>query len=1020
MYNKLLSVIVTVYNTEKYLSRCLDSILECSYDNLEIIVVDDKSPGNIDEIMEIYKQQDKRIKYIKNKDNKGLYCARIIGVENSKGDYIAFLDSDDHVSVDFYRKLIKKAEETDSDMVIGEYILEYDTEPCYKYQNFAHTRVLDIDVRNDQATELLFKQCGRDFSLHVVWNKIYSRELWNKCYPYLKKQTQHLIMCEDVLFSSLFFYFANHITNIHNDFVYYTKREESSTGLNINVNKCKKNIYDIELVFNFLKNVFEYDLNDDRYKQYLDRWKNYLMKVWKNIIQKSNISLFKKKNLIRYLDLNKDEELTLRDNYFYLVHTDVKKIKSEELKKKILNPTVKIISFDVFDTLIVRPFLYPTDVFNLLEIFANETLNIMDKISFKNIRVEAEKLARQKSMLEKPMWEDITLDDIYIVVKELTNFSEDIIEKIKNKEIELELKYCKTRNFAKELFELALSQGKRIIITSDMYLSKDIIKEILNNNGYNGFSNIYVSSEIKLTKSTGNLFNYIAKELNIPSKQILHIGDNYFADVENAKKSGWQSYHLPKCADLLMNKNLFKNIYEKSFTLRRPYNYLEFLGIRVVLGMIANKMFDNPYIIFNENSDFNADTRIIGYYALGTHLFAISHWLIDEVKNKKYDNLNFMARDGYLPMEGFKLLNKIYNLNVNVNYIHLTRSAILPLQINSFKDMYSLEVNMNIYTQSPKKIINILSSFIDENKLSKIVKEIENEGFIYEERFKNVNCFYQFINWFNRYLYNENYLKSYKREIEKYLRQKFYGKTATFDIGYSCRIESALKANFGFDITPYYIHINNDIPLYRSNKRNISVNTFYQYSPGVTGVLRELLISKLEPSCKELKIVNDKLVPVFKDYKYDYYEEFIIGNIQKNALNFVKDMVNIFDKDIETLFYQREDISLIHEYLSSMPKYIDRQVFAALEFEDDLGIGKTVNLLDFWNKQISEVSTSSIQNQDTTLSWVYPLWVRSICLYFLNRNLLKQKVNERWKQYPIRLNILKKTYRFMRCIYRKF
>lgn len=80
-YEPLLSVIVTVYNTEKYLNRCLESILNCTYRNIELIIVDDKSPGNVDEIVNSYQKTDNRIKYVKHDINKGLYHARITGVE---------------------------------------------------------------------------------------------------------------------------------------------------------------------------------------------------------------------------------------------------------------------------------------------------------------------------------------------------------------------------------------------------------------------------------------------------------------------------------------------------------------------------------------------------------------------------------------------------------------------------------------------------------------------------------------------------------------------------------------------------------------------------------------------------------------------------------------------------------------------------------------------------------------------------------------------------------------------------
>lgn len=223
----LVSVIVPVYGTEKVLPRCLDSILGCTYKNIEVIAVNDCSPGNASEIIRSYGEMDSRVKLVEYDKNRGLFLARMAGVEASHGKYIAFLDSDDKVSVDLYRRLVEKAEETDSDMVMGEVVMDFGNH--YEYYNYAMSRVLDLDLKGREAADFLFKQMGKDWSLHVVWNKIYRRDLWEKCMPYFKLQTKHLIMCEDVLYSSFLYYFCSHFTNIHGDFVYYTQSDSAST-----------------------------------------------------------------------------------------------------------------------------------------------------------------------------------------------------------------------------------------------------------------------------------------------------------------------------------------------------------------------------------------------------------------------------------------------------------------------------------------------------------------------------------------------------------------------------------------------------------------------------------------------------------------------------------------------------------------------------------------------------------------------------------------------------------------------
>lgn len=102
----LISVIVPIYNVEKYLNKCVDSIINQEYTNLEIILVDDGSPDNCGRICDEYKGKDSRIKVI-HKENGGLSSARNAGLDIATGDYIGFVDSDDYIEPDMYSKLLQ-------------------------------------------------------------------------------------------------------------------------------------------------------------------------------------------------------------------------------------------------------------------------------------------------------------------------------------------------------------------------------------------------------------------------------------------------------------------------------------------------------------------------------------------------------------------------------------------------------------------------------------------------------------------------------------------------------------------------------------------------------------------------------------------------------------------------------------------------------------------------------------------------------------------------------------------------
>lgn len=112
----LISVIVPVFNVEKFLPRCLDSILSQSYSNLDIILVDDGSTDGSKDICDEYKNKDERIRVV-HKEHAGVSNARNIGLEMARGDFVAFIDSDDWLEINTYDKLIKKQHEENLDLV---------------------------------------------------------------------------------------------------------------------------------------------------------------------------------------------------------------------------------------------------------------------------------------------------------------------------------------------------------------------------------------------------------------------------------------------------------------------------------------------------------------------------------------------------------------------------------------------------------------------------------------------------------------------------------------------------------------------------------------------------------------------------------------------------------------------------------------------------------------------------------------------------------------------------------------
>lgn len=126
--NKKISVVIPIYNTEKFLVKTLDSVINQTYKNLEIICVNDGSTDNSLNILTSYAKNDFRIKII-NKPNSGLSDARNTGIDAASGEYIAFVDSDDYIDKDFYEKLMESIQKSGADVAMT-------STKCFKNGNF--------------------------------------------------------------------------------------------------------------------------------------------------------------------------------------------------------------------------------------------------------------------------------------------------------------------------------------------------------------------------------------------------------------------------------------------------------------------------------------------------------------------------------------------------------------------------------------------------------------------------------------------------------------------------------------------------------------------------------------------------------------------------------------------------------------------------------------------------------------------------------------------------------------------
>lgn len=172
-----LSVIIPCYNVEQYLDRCLDSVTHQSYDNLEIILIDDGSTDNTGELCDKWSKQDSRIKVI-HKNNEGLGLARNSGLKVATGNYIAFVDSDDYIDMTMYEKLMNKALVKEADIVYCGHYKQLNNGSLLQRCDFLE----EITFEKESLIELsqgFFKPTKLNPNMLVmsVWHAVYRRQI---------------------------------------------------------------------------------------------------------------------------------------------------------------------------------------------------------------------------------------------------------------------------------------------------------------------------------------------------------------------------------------------------------------------------------------------------------------------------------------------------------------------------------------------------------------------------------------------------------------------------------------------------------------------------------------------------------------------------------------------------------------------------------------------------------------------------------------------------------------------------
>ena len=218
-----ITVIVPVYNVENYLEKCLDSLINQTYKNLEIIVINDGSTDNSGEICQEYAQKDNRIVYIE-KENGGLSDARNVGLDKMTGSYVTFIDSDDWVELNYVEILYKKIIEYQADIAVGNYYSYNEDEETYYFHIYGNSYYEEVYDNISIFENLYESQEMKSFALISAWGKLYKAKLFD----YLRFDKGKL--GEDGYFNQKMYLSVNKVVYLNKGLYAYRQRSGSITN----------------------------------------------------------------------------------------------------------------------------------------------------------------------------------------------------------------------------------------------------------------------------------------------------------------------------------------------------------------------------------------------------------------------------------------------------------------------------------------------------------------------------------------------------------------------------------------------------------------------------------------------------------------------------------------------------------------------------------------------------------------------------------------------------------------------
>ena len=235
-----ISIIVPIYNIEKYISKCIDSVLSQTYKDWELILVDDGCTDNSGKICDEYAQKDSRIKVI-HKENEGVTATRHRGVKEAKGEFLFFIDGDDYITENALELFTNKQQENDADLVRGDFVL------CNEKVDIIPSKIKNFDFDNKYDwLKCVIEEGG------YIWNSLIKKNL----YIDASNISNEITLSEDLLISFKLFEYLDKTHKLNSPTYYYRQHINSAChSYNVSEKKMKETFKSILLVIEGISKV---------------------------------------------------------------------------------------------------------------------------------------------------------------------------------------------------------------------------------------------------------------------------------------------------------------------------------------------------------------------------------------------------------------------------------------------------------------------------------------------------------------------------------------------------------------------------------------------------------------------------------------------------------------------------------------------------------------------------------------------------------------------------------------------